>query len=278
MDRPRVRLLATDLDGTLLRDDQTLSARTREALRQAQEAGVPAVPVTARPPRRVRAVAQRVGLGGQVICANGALVFDLDRDVVVRQARLAPKASHALIAALRKSAPGVAFAVEAGIQFGSEERYAVPDEHAADRGRGTRAVDAIELCKDGVTKLIVQHLELPFEQLLDLVVRCAGLDAHVTHSGSAFVEVSAAGVTKAAALAQYCAERGMDAREVVAVGDMPNDLPMLQWAGWSVAVANAHADVLEACDARTTSNNEDGVAALLEQLAASGYAMPRRNA
>lgn len=65
---------------------------------------------------------------------------------------------------------------------------------------------------------------------------------------------------------------------VIAVGDMPNDLPMLQWAGWSVAVANAHADVLKACDARTTSNNDDGVAELLEQLAACGYAMPRRRA
>jgi hydroxymethylpyrimidine pyrophosphatase-like HAD family hydrolase len=100
----------------------------------------------------------------------------------------------------------------------------------------------------------------------------------VTHSGSEFVEVSAAGVTKAAALAEYCAERGIDAREVVAVGDMPNDLPMLQWAGWSVAVANAHPDVLQACDAHTTSNNEDGVAELLGQLAANGYVMPRRRA
>lgn len=239
---------------------------------------MPSVPVTARPPRRVRAVADRVGLTGQVICANGALVFDLDQDVVVRQARLAANSTHALIASLRKSAPGVAFAVEAGIEFGSEERYAVPDEHSADRGQGTRAVDAIELCKEGVTKLIVQHLELPFEQLLNLVERCAGVDAQVTHSGSAFVEVSAARVTKAAALAEYCAERGIDAREVVAVGDMPNDLPMLRWAGWAVAVANAHADVLEACDARTASNNEDGVAQLLERLAANGYAMPSRYA
>jgi Cof subfamily protein (haloacid dehalogenase superfamily) len=275
MERSRVRLLATDLDGTLLRDDLTLSLRTREALRRARSMGVPSVPVTARPPRRVRALSERVGLSGQVICANGALIYDLDRDAVVRQARLAAKATHALIAALRESAPGVAFAIEAGIEFGSEERYAIPVEHTEDHGTGRRAVDASELCDGGVTKLIVQHLELPFEQLLSLVTRCAGIGAQVTHSGSEFVEVSAAGVTKAAALAEYCRERGIDAREVVAVGDMPNDLPMLQWAGWSVAVANAHPDVLQACDAHTTNNNEDGVAELLEKLAANAYVMPR---
>src|SRR4029079_19085133 len=101
-------------------------------------------------------------------------------------------------------------------------------------------------------------------------------DAQVTHSGSEFVEVSAAGVTKAAAVSEYAAERGIHPSEIVAVGDMPNDLPMLHLAGWAVAVANAHPEVLEASDARTASNNTDGVAALLEQLAASDYAMSRR--
>lgn len=273
----RVRLLATDLDGTLLRDDLTLSPRTLAALRDAREAHVQTVPVTARPPRRVLALSKVLGLGGQVLCANGALVYDLDLDMVVRETRLAAALTHELINALREAAPGVAFAVEAGVHFGSEEHYAIPAEHAEDHGTGSR-LDAVELSREGVTKLIVQHRDGSLEQLLALVARCAGPHANVTHSGSLFVEVSAAGVTKAAALAEYCAERGIDAREVVAVGDMPNDLPMLRWAGWSVAVANAHADLLSACDEVTASNNEDGVALLLAELAAKDYAMPRRRA
>lgn len=270
----RVRLLATDLDGTLLRDDLTISERTRQALDRAREAGVLTVAVTARPPRRVLPLFDALGLRGMAICANGALLYDVDRRAVVRQTRLAADLTCALIARLRLAVPGVAFAIEAGISFGCETAYVVPPEHAADRHAGLRSDDAAELCADGVTKLIVQHAGHPFESLLARVREHAGEHAHVTHSSSAFVEISAAGITKAAALAEYCAERGVHSSAVIAVGDMPNDLPMLQWAGWGVAVANAHAEVLAACDARTLSNNDDGVAALIEELARRDYEMP----
>ena len=75
-------------------------------------------------------------------------------------------------------------------------------------------------------------------------------------------------MSKAAALAELCAELGIEATEVVAFGDYPNDLPMLEWAGYAVAVANAHPDVLAAADEVTASNADDGVAVVLERLAA----------
>jgi len=81
------------------------------------------------------------------------------------------------------------------------------------------------------------------------------------------VELSAVGVNKAAALAELCHELGFDAAEVIAFGDFPNDLPMLAWAGRSVAVANAHPDVIDEADEVTASNDEDGVAMVLETLA-----------
>ena len=71
---------------------------------------------------------------------------------------------------------------------------------------------------------------------------------------------------KATTLARLCAERGIAAEEVVAFGDMPNDLPMLAWAGTAYAVANAHPDVLAAVDRRTASNDDDGVALVVESL------------
>src|SRR5215469_18830270 len=87
-----------------------------------------------------------------------------------------------------------------------------------------------------------------------------------TRSDLPFVEISAAGVDKGAALAQLCAERGIAAGEVVAFGDMPNDLAMLTWAGCGVAVANADPLVIDAANAVTRSNDRDGVACKIAEL------------
>jgi hydroxymethylpyrimidine pyrophosphatase-like HAD family hydrolase len=100
-------------------------------------------------------------------------------------------------------------------------------------------------------------------QVLDLV---GDLVTPTHSSGGALIEMSARGVTKASALAVLAEERGIKPDEVVAFGDMPNDLPMLSWAGTSYAVANAHPSVLAAADHVTAANNDDGVAQVLEAL------------
>jgi hydroxymethylpyrimidine pyrophosphatase-like HAD family hydrolase len=137
--------------------------------------------------------------------------------------------------------------------------------------RGLCNVVALDLdgTRHGVTKLIVQHSSWTLDELLQLTREHAGVLASVTHSGSNFVEVAAAGVTKALALASYCDQAGVTAAQVIAFGDMPNDLPMLQWADYSVAVANAHRDVLATARLHTSSNDDDGVALILEQLTAA---------
>jgi hydroxymethylpyrimidine pyrophosphatase-like HAD family hydrolase len=89
---------------------------------------------------------------------------------------------------------------------------------------------------------------------------------HSTPTGGALLEISASGVSKATTLARLCEQQGIGRHEVVAFGDMPNDLPMLAWAGTAFAVANAHADVLSAVDRRTASNDQDGVALVVEDL------------
>lgn len=85
-------------------------------------------------------------------------------------------------------------------------------------------------------------------------------------SPSALLEISGPGVSKASTLALCCAERGISHEEVVAFGDMPNDVEMLTWAGRSYAMGNAHPDVLAAASGRTVANNDDGVAVVIEQL------------
>lgn len=261
-----IQLVATDLDGTLLRDDKTISARTREALRRVQEAGMALVLVTGRPPRRLKIVAQELGLTGLAVCCNGAIVYDLAADAIVQHDTLSSETARQLVAALREAVPGVCFAVERGLVFGHEPTYTamslVPDHDPPFSG------DAHELCAEAVTKLIVRHPEMPIEELWRISREIVGETAATTHSGAPFVEIAAAGITKASALAGLCDRLGITSSQVIAFGDMPNDLPMLAWAGRSVAVANAHPDVLAAVDEVTASNEDDGVAVVLERLLA----------
>ncbi|CAA9580929.1 MAG: Hydrolase, HAD superfamily [uncultured Thermomicrobiales bacterium] len=262
-----IRLIAIDLDGTLLRSDGTVSARTRAALTSVHTTGVATVIVTARPPRTVRLIAREAGLGGLAICANGALIYDLANEAVVSHVLLGAEISRRLIGALREAVPGVCFAVEAGLHYGQDPAYAIDSPHLEDAD--LRLDDACALCAEGVTKLIVRQRDWPLDDLARLISELVGASATVTQSGAPFVEVSAPGVTKAAALAALCAERGIDAAEVIACGDGLNDLPMLEWAGWAVAVANAHPVVLAAADEIIAANDEDGVAIVIESVVRS---------
>jgi Cof subfamily protein (haloacid dehalogenase superfamily) len=265
-----IRLVASDLDGTLLRPDETVSERTRRAVAAARDAGITVVLVSGRPPRSIGPLAERVGVGGIAICANGAVVWDLDTGTMVDSSPLAAEVATRLVHALRQAIPGALFAVELEGGFGREPGW-------SDGLRPVRPdvleADALELITGPVTKLLVRQPEMDFAEVAERAREAVGDDAVVTWAGLRVVEISAAGVTKAFALERLCRRLGIDAAEVVAVGDMPNDLAMLAWAGTGVAVANAAPEVLEAADEMTAANTDDGVALLLERiLAASGQA------
>ena len=257
------RLVASDLDGTLLAPEQTVSERTRAALAAAREAGITVVLVTGRQPRSLAPIAERIGVGGIAICANGALIWDLDTGTMVDSAPLAAEVATRLVHALREAVPGVLLAVELEERFGREPGWA---EGSSPVEPGARESDALELITGPVIKLLARHPSLPFAEFSKRVSRAVGDDAVATWADLRLVEISAAGVTKAFALERLCQRLGIDASEVVAVGDMPNDLAMLRWAGTAVAVANATQEVLEAADEVTASNVEDGVAQLLERI------------
>jgi hypothetical protein len=260
-------LIATDLDGTLLGSDGQVSARTKAAILAVQAAGVPVALVTARPPRVVREVADAAGVTGPVVCSNGAILYDVARDAIIRHERLQTDLARELSRALRSLAPQVVFATEHGHLLGYEPAFprifedGVP-EHFSPVG------DIEALCEDDLTKLIVHHPGENPDALAAWVSAHVGQRAFVTHSGGPFVEIGAAGVSKASGLARLCEELGVAAAGVVAFGDMPNDLPMLRFAGHGVAVANAHPEVLAEADEVTLSNDEDGVARVIERLLA----------
>lgn len=261
--RERPGLVASDLDGTLLRSDGTVSARGRAALAAVERAGVPLVLVTGRPPRWMPPVVEQTGHHGVAICANGAVRYDLHAGRVLATSCLDPAAAAALVAALRAALPAASFAVERGDGgFGYEKHYPAPSPPA-----GAVVAPAEELVAGEAVKVLVRHPELTADALLAAATEAAGhLPVTLTHSSTGgLLEVAAAGVTKASALALLAAERGVAAEQVLAFGDMPNDVPLLSWAGWGVAVANAHPAARAAADAITGSNDQDGVAAVLDR-------------
>jgi hydroxymethylpyrimidine pyrophosphatase-like HAD family hydrolase len=167
-----------------------------------------------------------------------------------------------VVAALRRDVPGIAFAVEKGLHgFGREQSY-VP---RWDNGE-VLVAPVEELVSTGVVKLLARHEELGSDDLLARARASLGTSVECTHSSSdGLLEISAGGVSKASGLASLAQEWGVAAEEVIAFGDMPNDLPMLAWAGRSVGMANAHPEVLAAVDEVTATNDEDGVAQVLER-------------
>jgi HAD superfamily hydrolase (TIGR01484 family) len=257
------RLIATDLDGTLLRSDGTVSGRTRSAVLAAQHAGSVFVMVTARPPRWLHDFADLVGDHGVAIVANGAILYDVLRRKAIRTRLIEPEVALDVALAIRTAIPDVQFAIERPDRYGQEpvylNRWPKPED---------TLVAAVEvLLEEPAAKLLVRHPSLHADELLALVDPLVGQRVNASHSGGhGLVEISASGVSKAAMLADFAAEQGISAAETIAFGDSVNDLPMLAWAGTSYGVANAHAEVLAVVDETAPTNDEDGVAAVLEEF------------
>ncbi|GAA3212500.1 HAD family hydrolase [Actinocorallia longicatena] len=259
------KLIASDLDGTLLGADGTVSPRTAAALRTARASGAGFVMVTGRPARWIHQIADQVDHAGYAICANGALIYDLSTEQVVSSSCIPPRTLGEVVARLRDAFPDLRFAVEYGQGFVFEARFNLGSWDA--KALQGRPVDDAELIATPAVKLLALHPTADPTELADRAAKEVGDLVTVTHSSfRALLEISALGVTKATALAGYCDARGLTAADVVAFGDMPNDLPMLAWAGRPYAMANAHPAVLAAVADHTGANTEDGVAQVLERL------------
>jgi hydroxymethylpyrimidine pyrophosphatase-like HAD family hydrolase len=256
------RLVSTDLDGTLVRTDGTVSPYTAEVLAELDRRGVTVVIVTARPLRWMADLWQYVGSHGLTIVSNGAIVYDVGNRSIRQLTGIEAEAGLALMEAISATVPDASFAIECESGIKRDPRFAephpVPD--------GSPVGELAGLWDEPAVKLMVRCEGMEPSELRERVVRAVGPLAEPTWSGDHLVEISAAGVTKAATLERVCAELGVEARDVVAFGDMPNDLPMLAWAGTSYAMANADPAVIEAADHVAPANDEDGVATVLVGL------------
>lgn len=298
-----VRLLASDLDGTLLLSDGSVGERTRDALDAMRESDLDLVIVTGRPPRWISPVVEMTGHRGVGIAGNGGVVLDLADGRVTEVFPMTADIALETVERLRAAVPGVVFAVEKArpggrlaptggwsydamdatladatefaLADGYTPRWPVPPQ--------THVAPIEELVADGdVVKILARlgdGLVMSPDDLYARGVESVGSVCEVTHSGfgDPLIEMTAPGVTKATTLARVAAAEGHGPLHVVAVGDGPNDLPMLAWAGTSYAVANAHPEVLAIAEHTLPSNDEEAVAQLIDALLAESRRDPFRS-
>lgn len=258
------RLVATDLDGTLLRSDATVSQGSRDVLAAVAAKGAAHIVVTGRSVPWTRHVLDDLGYTGLAVCGQGAQVYDaaagrlltsvtLDRQLAaLALAKIEAEVGPLAVAASRDGLSGDVL-IGPGYVYNPE----LPVIHIG---------GADELWAEPINKLYIQHPELTDDELTLAAGDVAGDLVGATMAGAGIVELLPLGLSKATGLSLAARRLGVPAAETIAFGDMPNDIPMLAWAGYGVAMANAHPELKQVADEVTASNDEDGIALVLDRL------------
>ena len=264
MQPPRILGVVSDLDGTLLRSDGSISSSTMDLLLSIRSIGTPLVVATARTPRAVRKVRGYQALG-RVVCANGAVVWDAARDEVVREVSFDSAALTAAVAELRAVLPEAALALLSAQKMFVDERYVALRRNGAAGAELFTDVTEV-LSQHHIVMVAVRHPSFTADQLIGAASTAFGSLGSASFAGAPTIDIAPRATTKAAAVADEMTAAGCPAGATVAFGDMPNDLPLFAWAGWACAVANSHPSVLEAADEVVPSNDDDGVAHSVQRL------------
>ena len=261
-----MRLVASDIDGTILGHDGRISARTVRAFQACADAGVEVVFVTGRPPRWLYPLREQLGHSGTVICSNGAVLWDLAEDRLLSARAIGLEAVLEARRLIKQLCPDALFAAETVAGFHLEPGF-IENPTSELLAEFTPApLHETLTAEDAVVKfLAVTHSGTPDAFLAQVQPVVAHL-VETTHSAprTALLEMSARGVNKAVTLAAYAASLGIEAADVVAFGDMPNDIEMLRWAGHGYAMASGHPEALTAAGYQAPHFDDDGVAQVIE--------------
>jgi Cof subfamily protein (haloacid dehalogenase superfamily) len=263
-------LIATDVDGTLLDDDERVTERTRRAVHAAVDAGVTFVLASGRPPRWIPPIVEALGFAPMSVCANGAVIYDAANDRILSARTLSVDVLAELAEIANRVIPGVGLAVErvgrsahdaATPQFVSSPGY----EHAWLNPDNTE-VSMADLLSYPAVKLLIRKAGARSADMAAVLAKHIGVQGDITYStNNGLIEVTPLGISKATGVAEVARPLEIAARDVVTFGDMPNDVPMLQWAGLGVAMGNAHPEAIAVADEVTARNTEDGLARVLER-------------
>jgi len=264
-------LLATDLDGTLLDSNGGISFENLEALARAHSEGLDVIFATGRPPRWMTEIPKLTNFVSTAICANGALLLDLKSSEIISAQFVLADVGIAAIELIRSIDPDVTFAVEVARY---EDDFVLDNSYQPrwETPRSTPRVPAEELFdSERVIKLLARpskHAQLTADSFVSEAESLISHLVDVTHSNSydVLLEMSPLGVNKGSTLAALALERGLQAQDVAAIGDMPNDIPMVSWAGRGGAVDNAHDSLKAVANELLPSNDEHAVAVFIERL------------
>lgn len=262
----RPKLIATDLDGTIVPHLGPISDRTIAAFKRAHEAGIEIFFVTGRPPRWMKEVKEAFGFGN-AICANGAILYDLMNERVIEEWLIPKETQLEIVKRLRKYLPGIYFAVEYGDEFHREKKYTTK----WDIGLDNIGVDSIEMKIElPAFKMLGRcaNNEFTSDQMLEIAARELTGIANITHSNASesLIEISALGVSKGETLAKMAERAGLTAQDCVTFGDNPNDFSMLEWAARSWAMSDGHPDGPKYAKFVADAHYHDGVAIVIESL------------
>lgn len=263
-------LIATDVDGTLLDNDENVTPRTRAAVWAAVEAGTQFVLATGRPPRWIAQVVDGLGFAPIAVCANGSVIYDPAADRIISARTLSTDQLAELSELATRLIPSAGLAVErvgrsahdaATPQFVSSPGY----EHAWLNPDNTE-VSLQDLLAAPAVKLLIRQAGARSADMLTVLEPHVGLLGDLTYStNNGLIEVVPLGISKATGVEEVARPLGITAQDVVTFGDMPNDIPMLRWAGLGVAMGNAHPEAIAAADEVTAPNTDDGLARVLER-------------
>ncbi|MDY7100173.1 MAG: HAD family hydrolase [Actinomycetota bacterium] len=257
-----ITMIATDLDGTLLGADQAVSERTVAALRAATAEGIHVVAATGRGWSAALPPLAPTGVIELAACSNGAVLYDVAAQRVDLAREITGDVARAAAEALHGAVDGVGFAWETIDGYGCDARFAAAHPEFAAITTGTDGLSAI----DAAIKLFIGVDDLDGVAVQRLLEPLAPPTITISTSGAPFVEATAAGVDKASGLALIAERLGVDPTGVIAFGDQLNDVPMLRWAGRSVAMGNAHPEIAALCSEVTASHDRDGVAIVIERI------------
>ncbi|MFI1162116.1 HAD family hydrolase [Streptomyces sp. NPDC020801] len=258
-------LIATDLDGTLLRGDDTLSERSLAALARVAAAGARHLVVTGRPAPRVRALLDALGTTGLAVCGQGAQLYDAGAGRLLWSVTLDRELAETALGKIEAEVGDVYAAVDQDGADGLtliEPGYLMPHPTLP----AVRVDRRDDLWRAPISKVLLRHPALSDDELASAARSVVGSLATVTMSGPGTVELQPCGITKATGLALAAEHLGLGRESALAFGDMPNDIPMFQWAARGVAMANAHPELKAVADEVTLSNEDDGIAVVLERL------------
>ncbi|MET7413958.1 HAD family hydrolase [Streptomyces rubiginosohelvolus] len=269
------KLVATDLDGTLLRGDDTVSERTREALAAATAAGAAHIIVTGRAVPWTRHILDDLGYEGLAVCGQGAQVYHAGEHKLLTSLTLDRQLAGLALSKIEAEVGPLHLAAS---RDGLEGEVLVGPGYRVQEGPLPYLFvdDATEMWTAPLNKVYIQHPELDDDALAFAARAAVGSLVDVVMAGAGVVEILPLGLSKATGLSLAARRLGVKAADTIAFGDMPNDIPMFGWAQHGVAMANAHDDLKAVAHEITASNEDDGIAVVLEQLLRSAPVQPAR--